>query len=118
MVQNYMSGEEFQLLSDAIDRAELMGYDTSNPEVLGNIFKKIIDKIRAKRASSGGGDFSITTPKGSFSLTQKGASIESPTGTAVLQTKSTKSDFSNLFKGNNLLYIGAGALVLLLLLKK
>ncbi|NOR85654.1 hypothetical protein GQ473_06060 [archaeon] len=67
-------------IDQVIHQAEIMGYDTSDPDFMAGpfrkLFKRIVTRVRERRAKrkagGGGGNYSVSTPAGSISYSQQG----------------------------------------------
>ena len=91
MLSQYQNNDFPELvgaIDSLINRAELMGYDTTDPELMGGLIKKLVKRIKkriaAKKKKGGsGGTYSISTPTGTVSVGAGGVQLTRPAGTGT-----------------------------------
>lgn len=112
--------EEMDELSDLLyDRAEMLGIDPDDPEIMGglitNLVKKIRDRIKKRKAKKSSASVTVSTDSGTASLGPGGFSY---TSTGALNQRfvpsSAASSFDEMLKSPMVLLAGAGLLFLLL----
>jgi hypothetical protein len=104
----------------ALDEAELMGYDLDDPEVMGAWLKNLVNKIKSKFKKKNGGtptSLSLTTSQGTAQLGPEGVSWTNPVSAATPSAAPAATGAMALLK-NPVVLAGAGAVVLLVLMRK
>lgn len=127
-----------ETLDYIVQRAELMGVDFANPELMGGWLKRIIRKIRdrvrarrARRAEAKAAQglppepkrYSLQVPGGGVSYSPaEGFDITSPIiaqrQLPVARTDTTKAAFTEMMKNPMMLALPLGAIALIALMKK
>ena len=108
-------------VNDMIDRAEMMGVDLSDPEIMGAWLKDLVNKIKTKIKGIKGNEvpkFQVSTEGGVASVGPEGVNwTDSSTLPTASPAPSVSDKLADMVK--NPLVIGAGVgLVALLLLRK
>lgn len=140
-----LDGEEFgdeldpETMDYILQRAEMMGCDTSNPEMMAGWLKrlarKIRDRVRARRRRRAESKarseapaapiapFTIQTPRGGFSMGPSGVNVFRPgqpgaPGQYPLATQASANPLQAMFKNPMMLAIPLGLVAVLALMKK
>jgi len=82
--------------------AEMMGYDTNDPALLGGLLKNIIAKVKASRQAridaGNAKDFSLNTPSGTVNAGDSGFGYTANQSGATAQTEATGGTIGGIDK--------------------
>ncbi len=130
-------GDELDLLGqEVLDELEMLGYDVSDPDLLGGpfrrLFRKIRDRVRARRkkraekkarAALGPEQaetpYSISTPRGTLTASSAGLSLTKPApGAPVIQQQTGFNPIALIQKNPLLLMVPVAGIAIMMMGKK